>query len=93
MNSSKVQGSVNIFSNDGSFLDQFKKLSGVKGEQEHCHLRLKKHATKSKWVLFPGKHSHFLYTSLSENEVLAQADTVAPIIHQYFVNVTLLLKA
>ena len=30
----KVQGSVNIFSNDGSFLDQFKKLSGVKGKQE-----------------------------------------------------------
>ncbi|XP_023725882.1 max-binding protein MNT isoform X3 [Cryptotermes secundus] len=29
-NSSKVPGSVNIFSNDGSFLDQFKKLSGVK---------------------------------------------------------------
>jgi len=49
INSSKVQGSMNIFSNDGSFLDQFKKLSGVKGEQEHPHLRLKKHVTKSKW--------------------------------------------
>jgi len=36
ISSTKVQGSMNIFSNDGSFLDQFKKLSGVKGEQEHC---------------------------------------------------------
>jgi hypothetical protein len=44
-------------------------------------------------LLFPGKHSHFHYTSFSENEVLAQADTVAPLIHQYFVYVTLLLKA
>jgi len=51
INSSKVQGSVNIFSNDGSFLDQFKKLSGVKGEQERCHFRLKKHVTKSKWCI------------------------------------------
>jgi len=44
-------------------------------------------------LLFPGKHSHFRYTSLSENEVLAQAHTVAPLIDQYFVYVTLLLKA
>jgi hypothetical protein len=33
-NSSSVSGSMNIFSNDGSFLDQFKKLSGVKGEPQ-----------------------------------------------------------
>jgi hypothetical protein len=42
---------MNIFSNDGSFLDQFKKLSGVKGEQENCHSRLKKHVFKSKWCI------------------------------------------
>ena len=47
--STKVQGSMNIFSNDGSFLDQFKKLSGVKGEQENCHSCLKKHVIKWKW--------------------------------------------
>ena len=39
---------MNIFSNDGSFLDQFKKLSGVKGEQEHYHSRLKKNVIKIK---------------------------------------------
>jgi len=48
---------------------------------------------QSSVLFFLGKHSHFHYTSLSENKMLAQADTVAPLIHQYFVNVTLLLKA
>jgi hypothetical protein len=37
-NNSKVPGSMNIFSNDGSFLDQFKKLSGVKGKPETPYL-------------------------------------------------------
>lgn len=85
---------MNIFSNDGSFLDQFKKLSGVKGEQENCHSRLKKLVIKAKWcIVVPRKTFPFPNTSLSENEVLAQADTVAPLIHQYFMYVTLLLKA
>lgn len=94
ISSTKAQGSMNIFSNDGSFLDQFKKLSGVKGEQENCHSRLKKRVFKTKWcIVVPRKTSHFRYTSLIENEVLAQADTVAPLIRQYSVYVTLLLMA
>jgi hypothetical protein len=38
---SKLLGSKNIFSNDGSFLDQFKKLSGVKGKPQTQTLSLK----------------------------------------------------
>jgi hypothetical protein len=32
---------MNIFSNDGSFLDQFKKISGVKGKPETPSLLVK----------------------------------------------------